>query len=142
MPLFAHREGYYFRGIMLIKIALAFSLFSSAAVSTLIFNATAQEPSDQQQIFRVIVKVTNNAYIDEVGAIHVSIDGTDISKVLSGVYCPAQSTVDYAFDFNSNDVPVGKGFTVEMVYGDDVFKRTYGVNTALKTPEIAQITIP
>jgi hypothetical protein len=127
---------------MLITIALAFYLFSSVAISSLIFNAAAQEPSDQPKIFRIIVKVTNNANVDEVGTIHVSIDGTDISKVLNGVYCPAQSTVDYTFEFNSNDVPVGKGFTAEMVYGDDVFKRTYGVNTALKTPEIAQITIP
>lgn len=136
------------KGVSLFAFALAFALTSYVALSLCNLNvqAHAQEygapRTADQKVFRVIVEVTNNAYTDEVGAIHVYIDGTDISKVLNGVVCPAESTMDYTFDFDSNDVPVGKGFTVEMVYGDDVIKRAYGVNSPSKAPEVAEITIP
>ncbi len=138
----------HYKGVYLFTFALAFALVTSVALSLCNLNAQAQAQEygapaiADQKVFRVIVQVTNNAYADEVGAIHVYIDGTDISKVLNGVICPAESTVDYTFDFNSDDVPVGKGFTAEMVYGDDVIKRTYGVNSPSKAPEVAQISIP
>lgn len=136
------------KGVSLFAFALAFALASQAALSLCILNAQAQaqeygEPAiADHKVFTVIVQVTNNAYTDEEGAIHVYIDGTDISKVLNGVVCPAESTIDYTFDFDSDEVPVGKGFTAEMIYGDDVIKRTYGVNSPSKAPEVAQIAIP
>ena len=135
------------KGVFLFTIALAVALVSFVTLSLCNLNAQAQEyesPAipDQKQVFKVIVQVTNNAYTDEVGAIHVYINGTDVSKVLNGVVCPAKSTVEYAFEFAAEDVPVGKRFTTEMVYGDDVFKRAYGVNSPSKAPEIALLTIP
>jgi hypothetical protein len=136
------------KGVSLSAFALAFVLASQVALSLCNLNAQAQAQEygapaiADHKVFRVIVQVTNNAYTDEAGAIHVYIDGTDISKVLNGVVCPAESTMDYTFDFDSDDVPVGKGFTAEMVYGDDVIKRTYGVNTPSKLPEVAEISIP
>ncbi len=136
-------------GVSLITIALAVALALSVALSLCNLNAKtlAQEYgsyaiADQKKVFRVIVQVTNNADDDEVGTIHVFIDGTDMSKVLNGVVCPAGSTVDYTFEFDSDAVPVGSGFTAEMVYGDDVFKSTNGVNTPSKAPEVVQISIP
>lgn len=128
------------------KMAFLFTI--SFAVTLPLFNCEvfAQESSptttNQKQIFQVKVQVTNNEYIDEVGTIHVSIDDTNISKVINGIYCPAKSIISYTLNFNSNDVPVGKGFTVELVYGDDIFKRTYGINGPSNTPEIVQITMP
>ena len=136
------------KGVSLFSFALAFALVSQAALSLCNLNAQAQAQEygapaiADDKVFTVIVKVTNNAYTDEEGAIHVYIDGTDISKVLNGVVCPAESTIDYTFDFDSDDIPVGKEFTAEMVYGDDVIKRTYGVNSPSKAPEVAQIAIP
>ena len=136
------------RIVSILAFALAFALASLAALSLCNLNAQAQAQEygtpaiADHKVFRVIVQVTNNAYTDEAGAIHVYIDGTDISKVLNGVVCPAESTMDYTFDFDSDDVPVGKGFTAEMVYGDDVVKRTFGVNSPSKAPEVAQIAIP
>lgn len=136
------------KGVSLFAFALAFALASQAALSLCNLNAQAQAQEygapaiADHKVFTVIVQVTNNAYTDEEGAIHVYIDGTDISKVLNGVVCPAESTIDYTFDFDSDDIPVGKGFTAEMVYGDDVIKRTYGVNSPSKAPEVAQIAIP
>ncbi len=138
----------HIKGVSLFTFALAFALASYVALSPCSLNVQAQAQeygapaTADRKVFRVIVEVTNNAYTDEVGAIHVYIDGTDVSKVLNGVVCPAESTVEYTFDFDSDDVPVGKGFTAEMVYGDDVIKRTYGVNSPSKAPEVAQIAIP
>lgn len=138
----------YNNGVFLSTIALAVALVSYLTLSLCNLNAQAQEYntttatiSDQKPLFKVVVQVTNNANVNETGTIHVFIDGTTISKVLNGVVCPAKSTVEYAFEFDAEDVPVGKGFTAEMVYGDDVFKRAYGVNSPSKTPEIAQLTI-
>jgi hypothetical protein len=136
------------RIVSILAFALAFALASLAALSLCNLNAQAQAQGygapaiADHKVFTVIVQVINNAYTDEEGAIHVYIDGTDISKVLNGVVCPAESTIDYTFDFDSGDIPVGKGFTAEMVYGDDVIKRTYGVNSPSKAPEVAQIAIP
>jgi hypothetical protein len=136
------------KGVSLFTFALAFALASYIALSSCSLNEQAQaqeygaSANAGHKVFRVIVEVTNNAYTDEVGAIHVYIDGTGVSKVLNGVVCTAESTVEYTFDFDSNDVPVGKGFTAELVYGDDVIKRTYGVNSPSKAPEVAQIAIP
>ena len=136
------------KGVSLFTFALAFAMASSVALSLCNLNVQAQAQEygapaiDDQKVFRVIVQVTNNAYTDEIGAIHVYIDGTDVNKVLNGVVCPAESTVDYTFDFDAADIPVGKGFTAEMVYGDDVIKRTYGVNSPSKAPEVAHISIP
>jgi hypothetical protein len=138
----------YNKGVSLFAFALAFALVSHVALSLCNLNSQAQAQEygapaiADYKVFRVIVQVTNDAYTEEVGAIHVYIDGTDISKVLNGVVCPAESTMDYTFDFDSDDVPDGKGFTAEMVYGDDVIKRTYGVNSPSKAPEVAQIAIP
>jgi hypothetical protein len=140
---FSTIKNEYFKRTFLFTIVLVVTLVSSITLSLFNLDVYAQESSsNQKQIFRVNVQVTNNADIDEVGTIHVSIDGTDLSKVLNGVNCPAKSTVSYTFEFNSNDVPIGKGFTAEMVYGDDIFKKAYGANSPSNTPEIIQITIP
>lgn len=138
-----HNKWFFLFAITFVAV-----LVFSVANSLLALNVQAQEypttttTSDQKPMFRVIVQVTNNADTDEVGTIHVNMDGTDYSKVLNGVVCPAKSTVSYTFDFYSEDVPVGKGFTAEMVYGDDIFKRASGVNSPSKTPETVQLTIP
>jgi len=137
------------KGMFLFAITLVVVLISSVTLSLFTLNAQAQEypettttTSDQKPVFRVIVQVTNNANTDAVSTVHVYIDGTEYSKVLNGAVCPAKSTVSYTFDFDSEDVPVGKGFTAEMVYGDDIFKRASGVNSPSKTPETVQLTIP
>lgn len=139
----------YNNGVFLSTIALAVALVSSIGLSLNSLNAQAQEyntttatTSYQKPVFNVVVQVTNNANVNESGTIHVFINGTNISKVLNGVVYPAKSTIEYAFAFGVEDVPVGKGFTAEMVYGDDIFKRAYGVNSPSKAPEIAQLTIP
>ena len=98
--------------------------------------------NEDNQFFKVTVKVTNNAKVNHIGTIHVAIDGTNQSKVINNVQFPAKKTVTHNFEFKAIYIPVGKGFTAEVVYGDDIFKRTYGVNTPANTPEIAKIAIP
>jgi hypothetical protein len=131
---------------LLFTIGLAVTLISSIALSNLILDAYAQESPTtmlgSKQVFKVDVQVTNNEATDEIGTINVSIDGTDISKVLNGIICPAKSTVSNVFEFNSSNIPIGKGFTVDVVYGDDIFKKAYGVNNPSNTPEVVQISIP
>jgi hypothetical protein len=112
------------------------------ASSENINNTFIQQNKKFSAKFTVIVQITNNKAIDEIGTSHIFIDDTNISKVLNGVNFPAKKTITKTFEFNSKDVPVGKSFTVEVVYGDDIFKRVYGKNTPANTPEVVKIVIP
>ncbi len=91
--------------------------------------------------FIVNVQVTNNGPNDEKGGVYVSIDDTDISKSLHGVTFPSKKTITKTFEFNSKDVPVGKEFSAEVVYGDDYDERARGVNSPANTPETVRIYI-
>lgn len=92
--------------------------------------------------FVVDVQITNNAVADDVGTVHVSIDNTNLSKALNGVNYPALRTITKSFNFSPSDIPVSKGFTVEVIHGNDVFKRAYGINSPSNTPESVNIIIP
>ncbi len=89
--------------------------------------------------FTVNVKVTNNLATDESGQIIVGIDDTEIFKTLHDISFPSKTTVTKTFEFNSNDVPAGKGFSAEVVYGDDFDERADGVNSPSNTPEVLHI---
>ena len=91
--------------------------------------------------FIVNVDITNNNLKDEKGGIYIRIDDTDISKSLYGVTFPAKKTITKTFEFNSKDVPVGKGFSAEIVYGDDYDEQASGVNGPSKTPETVKLFI-
>lgn len=96
----------------------------------------------QSGVFKVIVQVQNTGNLDEHGAIHVAIDGLRNPQTLSGLIFPGLQTSSYTFEFSSSGVPVGKGFTAEVIYGDDNIKRASGVNSAANTPETVTLIIP
>jgi len=98
--------------------------------------------SSQNGQFKVIVQVQNTGNLDEQGAVHVAIDGLRDAPTKSGLIFPGLQTVTYTFEFSSAEVPVGKGFTAEVIYGDDERKRASGVNSAANTPETVPLTIP
>lgn len=103
-------------------------------------------PSDiyaqHSQLFKVIVSVTNNGNNGEHGVLHVFIDGGVTSKWLNNLYFPSKQTVSKTFEFLSSDIPVDTTFNVEVIYGDDIFKRTSGTNTESNAPETVHIDIP
>jgi len=101
-----------------------------------------QASSSGNQLLKVNVQVTNNAEVNEIGSVHVIADGTGISKDLNNISFPASETVTHVFEFDSEDIPVGTGFSIEVVYGDDVHKRAYGVNSESSVPENLDIVIP
>jgi hypothetical protein len=101
----------------------------------------AEETKDIKT-FKINVEVTNNGNLDEYGTIHVSIDGSRSPVITNNLIFPAFETSSYPFSFSSSEVPIGKGFIVEVVYGDDEIKRVYGTNTPSNGPEVASITIP
>ena len=80
--------------------------------------------------------------MDEHGAIHVAIDGSRNPQTMPGLIFPGLQTSSYTFEFSSAEVPVGNGFTAEVVYGDDEIKRASGSNSASNTPETVTILIP
>ena len=98
--------------------------------------------STQSGQFRIIVQVQNTGNLDEHGAIHVAIDGSRNPQTMPGLIFPGLQTSSYTFEFSSAEVPVGKGFTAEVVYGDDEIKRASGSNSASNTPETVTLLIP
>ena len=96
----------------------------------------------QSSQFKVIVQVQNTGNLDEHGALHVAIDGLRNPQTLPGLVFPALQTSSYTFTFSSAEVPVGKGFTAEVIFGDDEIKRVSGVNSAASMPETVPLTIP
>lgn len=123
--------------LSLFVFAMFFGFFSIGDIPNN-YDAFAQH----SQLFKVIVSVTNNENIDEHGAIHVYVDGGSTSKWLNNVFFPSKQTVSHTFEFVSNDIPTGTGFTTEVIYGDDVFKRLSGINSASNAPETIHINIP
>ncbi|HYO06046.1 MAG TPA: hypothetical protein VER14_03590, partial [Phototrophicaceae bacterium] len=76
-------------------------------------------PKDENnQLFKVTVNVTNNAKISYFGTIRVAIDGTNQTKVINNVQFPSNQTVTHNFEFGAMHIPIGKGFTTEVVHGD------------------------
>ena len=88
------------------------------------------------------VQIINNADVNEIDSVHVIADGTGVSKDLTNISFPASKTVTHVFEFDSEDIPVGTGFSIEVVYGDDVHKRAYGVNSESSVPKNLDIVIP
>lgn len=128
----------------LIKSSFALSLMILAGTVALSWGLTDAyaQVTQSSQTFKINVQVTNNGNLDEQGTIHVSIDGSRSPVITNNLIFPAFQTSSYPFSFSSSEVPVGKGFTVEVVYGDDEIKRVYGTNTPSNSPEVASITIP
>ena len=92
--------------------------------------------------FKVIVQIINNGNLDEHGTIHVVMDGSRSPVVENNLIFPGLQTSSFTFEISSSEAPVGKGFTAEVVYGDDEHKRAYGTNTPANSPETVYITIP
>src|SRR5690349_14762023 len=110
---------------LLLRSSFVISL--SVLIGTLILfwglkDIYAEETKDIKT-FKINVEVTNNGNLDEYGTIHVSIDGSRSPVITNNLIFPALETSSYPFSFSSSEVPIGKGFIVEVVYGDDEIKR-------------------
>ena len=104
-------------------------------------NLTIGQSKPGEGKFRVIVKVTNTATVDDNGQITVSINDNGPIQYQHPIF-PAKTTIAKSFDFNAKDVPIGKGFFAEVRYGDDFDKGKQGVNTAKQGPETVEFRIP
>lgn len=136
-----NKKNYFYTIKLGIVLLTTISLFSNLLEFDNVNGQSSSNPAGNQ-IFKIIIKVTNSGNIDLIGTIHVAIDGSFLTKDLTNVQFPAKQTVSHTVEFNSQDVPTGKGFSVEAVYADDMYKRTYGINTPANTPEIVTLVIP
>ena len=130
--------GYYNTFLPVIFIALILGLFSVTEIH-FIDHVKAQS----SQVFRVTVEVTNYGITDGYGTVDVNINDSQAIDGLGGQVLPAGETVSFEFLFSSKEVPTGKEFVAEVVYGDDdVHKRAYGKNTSANSSETISINIP
>ena len=124
-------------------ILLLMIVFTSASsLNFLNHNTVFAQGSGVSDGLKINIQVTNNGGVSDIGSIHVMADGTGISRDSNGVSFPAGQTVIQIFEFTSEEIPAGTGFTIEVIYGDDISKRVYGVNSQTGHPEIISISIP
>lgn len=117
-------------------IALILGLFSVSGID-FIDHVKAQS----SQVFRINVEVTNNGNTDEYGTVYVNINDSPAVDGLGAQHFPPGETISFEFVFDSKEVPIGKGFVAEVVYGDDIHKRVYGKNTSNNYSESIAIII-
>jgi len=86
--------------------------------------------------------VSNNGSNNLIGSIHVISSATGVTKNINDMTFPAGQTVNKTFKFHLNEIPIGTGFSIEVVYGDDFSKRMYGVNDPKNAAETFTINIP
>ncbi|HYF99796.1 MAG TPA: hypothetical protein VD815_06875 [Candidatus Saccharimonadales bacterium] len=101
---------------------------------------TIGQSSEGSGKFRVIFKVTNTAPINYEGGVYVDIDGGP-SQSQYDITFPAKKTIQRTFEFDSKDVPVGKGFTAEVRWDDDYDTSVNGVNSPKKGPQTVEVLI-
>jgi len=115
-------------------------LIGSIAIFWGVKDVNAQGAQSGQ--FKIIVQIQNTGSLDEHGALHVAIDGSRNPQTMSGLIFPGLQTSSYTFVFSSAEVPIGKGFTAEVIYGDDEIKRVSGANSVAAAPETVTLLIP
>jgi hypothetical protein len=130
--------SYYSTLFPIFFIAIVLGFFSVTEIH-FIDHVKAQHGS---QVFRVNVEVTNNGNTDEYGTVYVNINDSPAVDGLGGQLFPAGETVSFEFVFDPKEVPIGKEFVAEVVYGDDIHKRVYGINTSHNSSETITINIP
>lgn len=136
-----------FKYIATLTFALVLSFFCSATLALdLISRETLVQGSSNTttiiEPLNVTVHVLNNGSTNFIGSIHVISDKTGASMNANAITFLAGQTVMKVFQINQNEIPIGTGFSVEVVYGDDYSKRVYGVNDATNEPELFKIIIP
>lgn len=104
--------------------------------------AFGQNNEISNEPLRINVQVTNSGGNNEVGSIHIIADETGIVKDSNDISFPSGQTVIKLFEFSLKDIPVGTGFSVEVIYGDDYSKRIHGVSSQTNEPEIIDVVIP
>jgi len=129
-------KSYYNALVPIFFIAFILGLFSVTDIH-FIDNVKAQS----NQVFRVNVEVTNNGNVDEYGTVYVNINDSPAVDGLGGQLFPAEKTVFFEFVFDSKEIPIGKDFFAEVVYGNDLHKRVYGKNTSLNSSETVSINM-
>ena len=53
---------------------------------------------------------------------------TNTIKNASDIIFPAGQTIIKIFEFNPSEIPDGTDYRVEVIYGNDYYKRSYGLN--------------
>ncbi len=103
----------------------------------------SQTPSSNQ-LFKVVVEVTNHSFRDTYGGITISVNHypDNIFRSAYDIYFPAGEKITKTFTFKSNDFPVDTEFEVNIDYGNDYNKYIFGENTSSKKTERVHFTIP
>ena len=93
--------------------------------------------------FKIIVEVTNHSFRDIYGGITVSVDHypDNLFKSAYGIYFPVGGTLSKTFSFESDSVPVGTEFEVNIDYGDDYNQRQFGENSPSNRAEVIHFNI-
>ena len=101
----------------------------------------AQVSKNDKGLLRINVHVTNNGYKNLIGSIHVISHNTDVIGNSNNITFPAGQTIGKIFEANSDMIPSGAGFSVEVDYGDDHSIAAYSANNQNHEPKYFNMNI-
>lgn len=138
--------NFKYKATLTLALLLSFFCLATLALDLISREALVQGSSNATttiiEPLNVTVHVLNNGSTNFIGSIHVISDKTGASMNANAITFLAGQTVMKVFQITQNEIPIGTGFSVEVVYGDDYSKRVYGVNDATNEPELFKIIIP
>ena len=101
----------------------------------------AQVSKNDNGLLRINVQVTNNGNKNLIGSIHVISHNTDVISNSNNITFPAGQTITKIFEANSEMIPSGAGFSVEVKYGDDHSIIAYSSNNQNHQPKFFNMNI-
>ncbi|HKO64199.1 MAG TPA: hypothetical protein VJU13_03285 [Candidatus Nitrosocosmicus sp.] len=102
----------------------------------------AQVSKNDNGLLRINVQVTNNGNKNLIGSIHVISHDTDVNRNSNNITFPAGRTITKIFEANSEMIPSGAGFSVEVEYGDNHSIIAYSANNQNHQPKYFHMNIP
>ena len=88
----------------------------------------AQSSKDNSVLIKINVQVSNNGSTNLIGLIHIMSATANTIKNASDIIFPAVQTIIKIFEFNPSEISDGTDFRVEMIYGNDYYKRSSGLH--------------
>ena len=125
-----------------VALFLLLNFILMTAINPMSSKLQAQVSKNDKGLLRINIHVTNNGNKNLIGSIHVISHNTDVNRNSNNITFPAGQTIAKIFELNSDIIPSGAGFSVEVEYGDDHSIIAYSANNQNHQPKYFHMNIP
>ena len=125
-----------------VALFLLLNFILMTAINPMSSKLQAQVSKNDKGLLRINIHVTNNGNKNLIGSIHVISHNTDVNRNSNNITFPAGRTITKIFEANSEMIPSGAGFSVEVEYGDNHSIIAYSANNQNHQPKYFHMNIP